>query len=95
MAVPSETAIDPLASHGPEAWYGVFYKPGEQMPVMGETVGKWGSVVEDELSILGRVRIQCFLENMVGIPVREYLLLYEGITRLLAYLGIGIILCIF
>jgi hypothetical protein len=49
VAVPPEAALDPLAAHCLVARDYVFDVSGQEMPVVGESVGKWWSVVENEL----------------------------------------------
>jgi len=53
MAVPAEAAFDTISSHRLVPRNDVFYVPGQKVPIVGQSVGKRGSVIEDKLVVNG------------------------------------------
>ena len=47
MTIPSETALDSLALHRLISGNSIFDKPGEQVPVVRQTVGKRRTIIKD------------------------------------------------
>ena len=84
MAVPTETPFHPASPHGLVAGYGVLDEAGEQVAVVGQSIGERGPVVEDVLIGTvgaGRALADRGLERAVGRPRRQNLLLQFGQGR--------------
>ena len=83
VGIPAKTTFDAVAQHGLVATHHVLDVAGEQVPVVRGAVGKGRSVVKDELIrtfVTGCAIFHRLLKGVVGVPIREGLLLdcWEG-----------------
>ena len=81
MAVPAEAPLDAVAAHGLVAGDDVLDVAGEQVAVVGESVGEGRPVVEDEL-VLGRTLLDGSFEGVLFVPALEETLFDRRIVRL-------------
>ena len=71
MAVPSKSTINTLTLHGAITRNRVFHKSGQQMTVVGQSIGKWWSVVENKfVGAIGSssTLIDRFFKSVIGLP---------------------------
>ena len=80
VGVPPESAMHLLAAHGLKPWKQVFGVPGEEVPVVRQTVGERGAVVEHPFRASVALIDGC-LKRMVAFPEREDALLDVGQFR--------------
>ena len=70
VAVPAEPAVHPLAAHRPVAGDHVLHVAGEQVAVVGQAVGEWWAVEEDEL-VVDRAGLDGGAERALGLPAGQ------------------------
>ena len=71
MAIPTESTINSLTPHRAITRDCVFHKSGQQMTVVGQSIGKWWSVVENKfVSAIGSSSplIDRFFKSVIGLP---------------------------
>src|SRR5579862_3928779 len=82
VAIPAEAPLDLLAAHGLVAWHQVLHEAGDDVAVMGKTVGEGRTVVEDELrGALLAPPVDRALEDALLLPPGENGLLELGEAR--------------
>ena len=71
MAIPTKATVNPLTLHGAVTRNRVLHKSGQQVAVMGQSVGKWRAVIEDKFvgTICPRsTLIDRFFKSEVSLP---------------------------
>ena len=84
VAVPAEPTLDAATPHGLVARHDVLDVAGEQVAVVGQTVGERRPVVEHELIgavDAGWIPLHRSVEGVVGLPVRQNVLLQPRKAR--------------
>ena len=86
VRVPAESALHPVALHGPEPRHQVLDVAGEQVTVVGQPVGERRPVVEHEFVIRGAL-LDRGAEGVVFPPVGQRVGFQRGKVRLGGYFG--------